>query len=118
MTFVNLQPIQRFFRFGSSLVIGNDEENFKTTRSNGDPPSHARTSVNHNVNREIIPWAETSPWPFKATVAGSYKRKTGPVAFKSLVTLDKLPFRLGIQVYMEEVSAVLLVFSDGSGQAR
>lgn len=47
-----------------------------------------------------------------------FKRKTGPVAFKSLVTLDKLPFRLGIQVYMEEDSAIFLVFSDGSGQAR
>lgn len=29
--------------------------------------------VNRNVNREIIPWAETSPWPLKATVAGSSK---------------------------------------------
>lgn len=56
-----------------------------------------------------------SPWPLKTSIAGSSKEIPIQLYLNPLLTLDKLPFRLGIQVCMEENFAILLELGDGSG---
>lgn len=77
-----------------------------------EPPSSSSCITvprNIDVDRFVISLA------FQSNNSRLFERSAGPVISESPVTLDKLPFRLGIQICMEEEFAILPELCDGSG---